>query len=257
MGHAGTLDPMATGVLIICLGGATRLSEYAMHTTKRYRATVRLGSTTDTYDAEGEVLTQTDASHITRTDVEQALLPFIGEIEQYPPMYSAIKQGGHKLYELARAGEVVERQARLVTIERLTLEAWSSPEFVLDVVCSSGTYIRSLAYDLGEALGVGAHLSGLVRTASGAFHLEDAVDLESLLADDDWAQHLWTPERALADWPALHLSAEDADHVLHGRAIQGYTAAGEMACAYAPDGQLIAILKADALLWKPHKVFNS
>src|SRR5690349_19143686 len=196
VGHAGTLDPMATGVLVVCLGGATRLSEYVMQSTKRYRARVYLGATTDTYDAEGEVQLRRDSSHITCADIESALAPFLGDIQQIPPMYSAIKQGGRKLYDLARAGDIVEREPRAVRIDSLEIIDWSPPEFTLDVTCSAGTYIRSLAYDLGEILGVGAHLSGLIRLASGRFKIEESQTLDGLLTAENWSQFIVSPEIA-------------------------------------------------------------
>ncbi|MEP6984681.1 MAG: tRNA pseudouridine(55) synthase TruB [Chloroflexota bacterium] len=256
VGHAGTLDPLATGILIICVGNATRLSEYVMHATKHYRARVHLGVTTDTYDAEGAVFQERDPSHIQLVDVEAKLGAFLGDIEQMPPMYSAIKQGGQKLYDLARAGQTVERELRPVKIASLKIEDWSPPEFTLDVVCSAGTYIRSLAFDLGEALDVGAHLSGLSRVSSGTFQLENALTLETLFASEDWHQYLIPPQVALADWPTVQLSEEDADHILHGRAIQAPQTSNELSFAYDPNGQLIAILRADAGLWRPHKVFS-
>ncbi len=256
VGHAGTLDPLATGVLVICIGSATRLSEYAMQTTKSYRARVYLGATTDTYDAEGEVLQRCDASHIQRTDVEKVLSPFLGDIQQMPPMYSAIKQGGRKLYDLARAGEMVEREMRPVRINALEIANWSPPEFTLDVTCSAGTYIRSLAFDIGEILGVGAHLSGLVRLASGAFNLEGAIDLDVLLNSDHWQANLVSPQAALAHWQRVQLTAAECDHILHGRTIPQTSSAGELVFAYAPQGQLVAILRADSGMWRPHKVFS-
>ncbi len=258
VGHAGTLDPMAMGVLVVCLGGATRLSEYVMQSTKRYRARVYLGATTDTYDAEGEVGLRRDASHITQSDVESALAPFLGDIQQIPPMYSAIKQGGRKLYDLARAGDVIEREPRAVRIDALEIMDWSPPEFTLDVTCSAGTYIRSLAFDLGETLGVGAHLSGLIRLASGRFKIEDAQTLDDLLIAENWMEHVIPPQAALADWPAVHLTTADADHILHGRAIQRPDLSiSDLAFAYAPDGQFIAIVQAGDGLLRPHKVFLS
>jgi tRNA pseudouridine55 synthase len=256
VGHAGTLDPLATGVLVVCLGGATRLSEYVMQSTKRYRARVYLGVTTDTYDAEGEVQLRRDAAHVTRADVESALNPFLGDIQQIPPMYSAIKQGGRKLYDLARAGDIVEREPRAVRIDALEIMDWSLPEFTLDVTCSAGTYIRSLAYDLGESLGVGAHLSGLIRLAGGRFKIEDAVTLDDLVTAENWMQFVVPPQTALSDWPAVNLTAADADHILHGRAIQSSDShISDLAFAYAPDGQLIAIVQAGDGLLRPHKVF--
>ncbi len=253
IGHAGTLDPLATGVLILCVGGATRLSDYVMHGTKRYRARVRLGQVTDTYDAEGAVTQERDASHITQADVEQALGAFLGEIAQVPPMYSAIKQGGKKLYELARAGETVEREARHVRIDALTIANWEPPEFTLDVTCSAGTYIRSLAFDLGEALGVGAHLAGLVRTGSGTFTLENAVPLDTLLSDP--ASHIVPPSVALAEYPTLVVDAAAEAELTHGRSIASELAEGTVAMVYRADEQLVAVVKAEDGRLKPEKVF--
>ncbi len=253
IGHAGTLDPLATGVLILCVGGATRLSEYAMHGTKRYLARVRLGITTDTYDAEGEIVIQRDASHITRDDLQRLFSRFMGDIQQVPPMYSAIKQDGRKLYDLARAGETVERAARDVRIEALELIDWQPPEFTLDVTCSAGTYIRSLAYDLGEALGVGAHLSGLVRTASGVFTLENATPLDTLLTD--FGSHLITPAVALAEYPTLTLDAAAQNELVHGRAIAGDDAVGTIRMAFDDQQRLVAVLRAEGGRLRPQKVF--
>ncbi len=256
VGHAGTLDPLASGVLVICVGHATRFSEYVMNSTKRYLANVHLGVTTETYDAEGAILLERDVSHIQRADVEVHLDKFLGNVEQIPPMYSAIKQGGRKLYDLARSGKIVERETRAVRIDSLTITKWSPPEFTLDVACSAGTYIRSLAYDLGEALGVGAYLSGLSRVSSGLFQLEDAVALDELLAAENWSRYLISPQTALADWPAINLSEEEADHVRHGRSIAADVNENKLALGYAADGQLIGILRADGGSWRPHKVFS-
>lgn len=253
IGHAGTLDPLATGVLILCVGGATRLSDYVMHGTKRYLARVCLGITTDTYDAEGAIVAQQDASHITQFQVEHALERFVGEFDQVPPMYSAIKQGGRKLYDLARAGETVERAARAVRIDSLELTDWQPPEFTLDVTCSAGTYIRSLAYDLGEALGVGAHLSGLARTASGVFTLENATPLDTLLTD--FGSHLITPAIALAEYPTLTLDAAAQAELVHGRAIAGDDADGTIRMAYDAQQRLVAVLRAEGGRLRPQKVF--
>ena len=259
VGHAGTLDPLATGVLVICLGGATRLSEYVMHTTKRYEARVLLGMTTDTYDAEGEVLLRRDASAVTREQVEQALAAFTGDIRQVPPMYSAIKQGGRKLYDLARAGEVVEREPRAVQISALAVTDWQPPELTLDVTCSAGTYIRSLAYDLGESLGVGAHLTGLTRTASGDFTLENAVSLATILEAADWASLVVSPADALAYLPTVTVDAAALDHIQHGRAIPARADFAPDAIAQGVDesGRLVAILRYVDSHWQPHKVFLS
>lgn len=258
VGHAGTLDPLATGVLVICVGNATRLSEYAMHTTKRYLATVQLGTITETYDAEGQVIAQQDASQITQEDVQTVLPRFIGEIEQLPPMYSAIKQGGKKLYELAREGKSVERKARNIRIDSLEITEWQPTLFKLDVVCSSGTYIRSLAYDIGEVLGVGAHLAGLMRVASGAFHLEESITLDDLLELDhkNWRQHILPPDMSLQHYPAVQLDEIACEDVQQGRIPKLQTEpSAELARAYAPDGTFIAILRAEGGRWRPHKVF--
>lgn len=254
VGHAGTLDPLATGVLVVCLGAATRLSEYAMDTTKRYRARVHLGVATETYDAEGAITAERDASHLTEADVRRLLPEFTGELEQLPPMYSAIKQGGRKLYELARAGQEVERTPRAVRIDALEVSAWQPPQFTLDVTCSAGTYIRSLAHDLGERLGVGAHLAALARTGSGAFRLTDAVALDTLLASDDWTPYLIPPKAALPHLPAVTFTADAADAIAHGRTVEGGEN-GAVALAYDTDERLIAVVRGTGGRWKPEKVF--
>lgn len=256
VGHAGTLDPLATGVLVLCLGGATRLSDYVMHTTKQYRAHITLGKTTITYDAEGELVTEVDASHITQEQVETILPQFIGEISQIPPMYSALKVDGKKLYDLAREGKTIERQARQITIHQLDMLKWHSPSFVLDVVCSSGTYIRSLAYDIGQMLGVGAYLSGLERLASGKFHVQDAIMLEAVMDDDTWVEHLIPPYVALGDKPSVFLEDEQIKRVQNGQFIQRSSeSTDEIIFAYTQDNQVVAILSERGNYWKPHKVF--
>lgn len=256
VGHAGTLDPMATGVLVLCLGHATRLSEYAMNSTKQYRATVHLGIETDTYDTEGQIIAQNDASHITREQVENAFQPYIGDIQQVPPIYSAIKKDGKKLYELARKGEKVELESRSVSIPNITLEEWNPPHFVLEVTCGAGTYIRSLAHDIGENLEVGAHLSGLIRSRSGGFKLEDAVALDTFLETDDWQQYLTTPKEALSDWKTLLLRDEQVAEIRQGRVIENDgTIADNFIMAYMTDGHLLAVLENRGKNWKPHKVF--
>lgn len=247
---------MATGVLVLCVGQATRLSEYAMQSTKAYRAQIRLGSVTDTYDAEGRILRATDASHITQQDVERLLPRFQGHIEQVPPMYSAIKQDGKKLYELAREGKEVQREARSVTIHTLEVCGWDAPSFCLDITCSSGTYIRSLAYDIGEALGVGAHMSALTRTRSGNFSLSDALNLDTLLERTNWQEALIAPSEALADWQAVQLSDEQGAEIRHGRFIPNEPGLNDpFVMAYLPGGHLLAVLENRGRYWKPHKVF--
>lgn len=256
VGHAGTLDPLASGVLVICVGGATRLSDDVMHGEKAYRARVKFGITTTTYDREGEVTSQTDASHLTAEMIQAAFPAFMGEIDQVPPMYSAIKQGGQKLYDLARSGVEVERTARRVTIHKLVLHEWIPPEAVVDVDCSAGTYIRSLAFDLGAALGVGAHLSGLIRTRSGAFSLTRATPLDTLLAADPLT-YLIPPQDALRDVPSITLTDSQVHEIQHGRAIpvsEQTDAARVM--GYNHDNALIAVLEVRGGRAYPSKVFS-
>lgn len=256
VGHAGTLDPLADGVLVVCLGAATRLSEYMMRGQKSYRATIMLGVVTSTYDAAGEVVQRADAGRVTIDEIRAALPAFIGTIKQLPPMHSAIKVGGKKLYELARRGETIERQPRAVTIHSIRVLAWDSPLLKLEIHCGSGAYIRSLAHDLGEALNVGAHLAGLTRTASGNFTLADSLDLDALLRVEDWGLQIVSPWCALRDYPRLELAAEEAARLRKGMFIN------RRDCCDAPvvfgfDAQrdLVAILQPRGDRWKPHKVF--
>ncbi len=224
VGHAGTLDPLATGVLIVCVGAATRLSDYVMSDTKSYTAIVQLGIETDTYDAEGAILATADTTHLTLESIEAALALMRGAIQQLPPAYSAIKQNGRKLYELARAGETVIVEPRAVTIHSLTVTAWHPPDLTLTITCSAGTYIRSIAHDLGAALGVGGHLIGLVRTASGnsqtsAFILANAVSLDRLMTSDQPTSFLIDPARALSKYPSITVNAAQVVTIIQGRAL--------------------------------------
>ncbi len=191
-GHTGTLDPRASGVLVVLLGPAVRLSEYVSASEKRYQAVIELGITTDTYDMEGQI-TRRSPVEITYEEFEEALQGFIGEFEQKPPAYSAIKIKGEKAYEIARRGEEVDLEPRTIQVHELELLDWDPPEAVVDIQCSSGTYVRSLAHDLGEKLGCGATLTGLRRTKNGRFGLRDAVSLRKLqesFAAGDWYQYL-------------------------------------------------------------------
>ena len=216
-GHTGTLDPLATGLLPLCFGAATKFSQVSLDADKSYRATLRLGQRTSTGDLEGEVVQQRPVE-VDAAAVLAALQRFSGEIEQVPPMHSALKKDGKALYEYARAGISVERAARRVTIHAITLVEWQGDRLVIDVRCSKGTYIRTLAEDIGEALGCGAHLSGLRRSASGPLGLEGAVTLEALEAlDEAGRQALLQPvDLALADWPTLTLDAVEAGKFLSG-----------------------------------------
>ncbi|MCB9436039.1 MAG: tRNA pseudouridine(55) synthase TruB [Anaerolineales bacterium] len=255
VGHAGTLDPLATGILIVCVDKATRLSEFVMAHTKTYEADIHLGIETDTYDVEGSI-TRTDERPISRQQFEVALMGFVGDIQQIPPMYSAIKQDGKKLYDLARQGQTVDRPARPVTIYTLELLNWSFPHAHVRVVCTAGTYIRSLAYDIGQGLGVGAHLANLRRTQSGNFDLANAVPLDTLreaMAAGDWERYLLSPEVALADLPRVNLSVEQSQMVQQGRFL-ALDCQGAVVRAYDSDGLLIALLEPYDSLWKPMKV---
>ncbi|NDJ76361.1 MAG: tRNA pseudouridine(55) synthase TruB [Chloroflexi bacterium] len=261
VGHAGTLDPMATGVLVLCLGPATRLSEYVMASSKTYRAQVHFGVETNTYDADGEVVAQ-NPDPVAEGDILAHLPEFQGEIAQVPPMYSAIKRGGKKLYELARAGAEVEREPRPVTIQRLDLLAWEPPVATLEIECSPGTYIRSLAQDLGRALGVGAHLAGLERAASGGFTVEDAVgwdEFAQAMEDGTWPDYVLPPDVALLDMPVLHLDPPQAANVRNGiwvRVGDDHQPPNTLARAYDAEGRFFAVLERRGSKWKPHKVFN-
>jgi len=260
-GHTGTLDPRASGVLVVLLGPAVRLSEYVSASDKRYQAVILLGKTTDTYDADGQVLTSNPVDNVTEEQFEETLQQFVGEIEQVPPPYSAIKIKGRKAYEMAREGEEVDLQPRKINVYSLELLEWAPPEAVIDVYCSSGTYIRSLANDLGKVLGCGAHLVGLRRTKSGRFTLRDAVPLRKLreaFDDGSWYQYVIPAAEALSDWPSIELTDENVDAVRHGHRVPGEAGIGKMARGISPEGELIALLEFDPASneWQPKKVFN-
>lgn len=179
IGHAGTLDPMATGLLIILVGKATKLSQYLMSLDKAYEGTVTLGVSTNTYDAEGEVMTTQPVPDLSLSDVQATLSSFVGDQYQTPPMFSAVKIHGQPLYKMARKGKEVEREPRFIRISRFEASRFETPEFDFSLDCTKGTYVRSLANDIGEKLGCGAHLSALRRTASDRFHIENAIELEA------------------------------------------------------------------------------
>lgn len=258
VGHAGTLDPAATGVLVVALGGATRLIEYVQEATaKRYYAVVQLGATTTTDDAEGELLESTPLPALDPAALDRTLALFRGPTMQVPPMYSALHHEGQRLYELARAGVVVERPARPVMIERLELLDWSPPLLTLDVQCSKGTYIRSLARDLGAALMCGGHLQMLRRTAVGTFYVKQSVPLGDLEADPAvLTSHVLPPEYAVLDWPAITLDAAETRRVRNGQPLNLPEQAGDRLRVYTSDSALLALLVRADGLWKPEKVFD-
>ncbi len=254
IGHAGTLDPLADGLLLVCLGRATRLVEYLVGLDKTYETTVRLGQATTTYDAEGEVTRERPVS-VSPAEVEAALDAFRGPIRQRVPPFSAVKRDGQPLYKSARRGEAVEPPERGVTIHALDALAFAPPLLTLRVACSSGTYIRSLAHDLGEALGCGGHVVALRRAAVGRFILAEAMTLDALTPENLPAR-LLPPEAAVA-----HLSRLDVDEAGAQRIRQGQVvgAVGEVtgeAAAFSPDGDFLGIVVGEAGEWRPRKVIN-
>lgn len=227
-GHTGSLDPFATGVLPLCLGEATKFSQFLLDADKRYISTFRLGVETSTADIEGDEISRADASGITAVQIENALAAFRGDILQVPPMVSALKVNGQPLYKLARKGQVVERQARAVTIhqlEVLAIRLGNVAEVDVDIRCSKGTYIRSIASDLGAALGVGGHVAKLHRAAAGSFVESQAVTLEALMAErgDGEASvldhHLLPPDASLLSMPKLALSDTSSHYFCQGQAV--------------------------------------
>jgi tRNA pseudouridine55 synthase len=295
IGHAGTLDPLATGVLLLCLGKATRVSSYLMASTKVYRATLRLGLSTTTHDAEGEIVAESPVD-VSREQFEAALPPFVGPIEQVPPVYSAIKRQGKRLYEYARRGVDMQVSPRTVQVHDLSVLEWAPPEAVLRVACGPGTYVRALARDLGQVLGCGASLSALRRTSSGQFRADRAVSLSEIeRAHADPAAdamdavsallraHLAPLETAFAHLPAVHLAAAGARRLVMGQAVAAELAPGaspaargstllpvdghsrtyadarahDYARAYGPGDQFLALVawNEDAGHWRPRKVF--
>ena len=248
VGHTGTLDPLATGVLAICLGDATRVAGYITEGDKAYDAVVRLGQETDTLDAAGKVLAESPVPPLNAVLLEAALSKFRGEQLQTPPMYSAVKVAGRRLYELARAGEEVPREPRKVTVYELTLRDFSANELTLSVKSSKGFFVRSLAQDLGRELGCGAHLKALRRTASGPFTLAQAIGLDKLIlaiesGPEGLAQveaRLVPVEQALAELPAVSVSESEADKVAHGVPVETAVTA-PLVRVLGPDGRLLAI----------------
>jgi tRNA pseudouridine55 synthase len=263
VGHAGTLDPGASGVLLVCLGQATRVTEYLMNSRKRYDATIRLGVATDTGDAQGKVVRRVPRIKTTRAEVEEALARFRGTLEQVPPMYSALKHEGKALYELARRGLEVQRSPRVVEIYDLRLTEWTPPTFRVSVECSRGTYVRVLAADLGEALGTGGHLERLVRVACGAYALEDAVslhDAEQTLSGGDWSQILHPLDEPLLDFDAFIVDQETEIKIRQGREVEGPDpSSGLLSRAYSTTGRFVGLLRYDRenRMWQPRKVFNA
>lgn len=265
IGHAGTLDPLATGVLLLCLGQATRVAEYLMQKPKLYRATIHLGVSTTTYDAEGEITQTAPVPPFSASELEKALSKFVGLIVQTPPVYSALKYEGKRLFQWVRQGVKIEPEPRQVEIEYIKLLHWASPFLTIEVRCSPGTYIRSLAQDLGRTLGCGAHLAALTRLACGHFTLEEAVTLEELakaFAAGEGRKFIYPLEEALREYKSLKVDRKAERQLRQGQKVFGPPPLPEevspLRCVYSEEGKLIALVKYDhrAKLWQPEKVFN-
>ena len=262
------MDPLARGVLPVCFGQATRLMEHIVGGVKIYQAEIKLGITTTTYDAEGEVVKSVEVSSLTPKIVEEHLKPWIGVVNQTPPMYSAIKVGGKRLYQLARAGIEVERKGRPVEIHGIKILEFEYPKLVIEVECGKGTYIRSLAHDLGEALGCGGHIVDLVRLRCGGFPADESVTLEQLQEAVDrpegWQKHLYPVDRVLMGLKSITLGTQAEAHLRNGQAVasdrpQSESSYFEEHRAYNYQGIFIALIKFDwpSNTWQPVKVFQT
>jgi len=275
VGHAGTLDPAATGVLPIAIGDATKLIEELVDAHKGYRGVIRFGAATDTYDSDGEVVSECDASGITREAIEAQLDQFRGLIQQVPPAFSAVKRDGEPAYRAARRGEPLELDARPVTVYDLSVGDLDTsdakrPAISVDIRCSRGFYVRSLAHDLGAALGVGAHLDGLCRTAVGTFTVERSTPLEracELLDAGETNDLVHALDAVLTKWPGVIVGRREAADLRQGRDIiamprREYRAPERVegkpqrARCYGPDGELIALLEQGLVVgaWHPYRV---
>lgn len=266
VGHGGTMDPLARGVLPVCFGQATRLMDYVVGGSKRYVMDVLLGQSTSTYDAEGEITSTRSTEGITRNDIEAALATFIGVVDQVPPMYSAVKVDGQRLYKLARAGIEVDREPRSVEIHSISLTRVDIPELTLDVECGKGVYMRTLAHDLGESLGCGGHVTDLERRSCGGFSATDSVTLEQLEAasatPDGWKQFLHPVDWVIRDYKSVTIGRAAEKFLSNGQPVSlGHPGANtgylEQFRAYNADGQFLALVRYDRTdnLWRPVKVF--
>jgi len=257
-GHTGTLDPLASGLLPVCFGEATKFARFLLDASKRYRVVVRFGVTTTTQDAEGDVV-DTRPVAIGRPDVEAALASFTGNIRQVPPAYSALKHQGRSHYEYARAGIDVPRLPRDVHIAKLALVDWSAPLATLDVECSKGTYMRTLAADLGAALGCGAHVAQLRRTAAGGFVIDDATSFDFLEQASPEARDgvLLPVDALLRTLPRIDVDSIGAAHLRQGRALPNDGDADELLRAYAPTGALLGVVRASGGALLPVRMTSS
>jgi tRNA pseudouridine55 synthase len=250
VGHAGTLDPLAEGVLPILLGRATRLADFVQQGEKTYRAAVALGASTETDDREGSVSATAPVPALSAGRVEEALSAFRGEIMQKPPAYSALKVGGQRAYAVARRGEDVDLAPRPVTIHALDLLSLDESSLELEVTCSKGTYIRALARDLAIALGTLGHLSGLVRTRVGPFRLSDSLTLDAI-ADRGAAHALLPASQAIPEAPLFNADADQTAKLLNGQAVPVDSLHAQSVWVYDPSGQLVCLASADGSLLRP------
>ena len=267
VGHGGTLDPIATGVIPVCVGQATRVMEYLLDGSKEYTCSIHMGVSTDTYDAMGEIVDEKDSSFVEGKQVESALREFRGEIAQVPPIYSALKRHGRRLYDLAREGVEVELEARPVLVHDIQLTDWDPPVATVAIVCGKGFYVRSLAHDLGNALGCGGHLKSLVRRRTGPFALADAVSLNEAVERIESGcagELLYSPDVVLESMPAMILGQQNLKMVRNGRPLPPGPAPGgaepdARVRAYSTDGSFVAVMRFDGELsqWRPHKVFDT
>ena len=267
VGHAGTIDPLAEGVLPICFGQATRLMERVVSGRKRYRMTVRLGATSNTYDAEGDITEQVGHVDVTRRQIASALVDFVGRIEQIPPMFSAIKVNGRRLYDLARAGQEIERAPRPVDVYSIRIDGIDLPNLRLTVDCGRGTYLRSIAHDLGQALGCGGYVAQLARLSCGQFTAADSVSLDQLhdaAAAGIWETHLHPVDWALRQHPPLVISADDEEKIRNGQGVpadptQGHKSGCDTRRAYNEPGVFLALVqyRQESGAWQPTRVFHN
>ncbi|UCC17677.1 MAG: tRNA pseudouridine(55) synthase TruB [Dehalococcoidales bacterium] len=274
VGHAGTLDPAASGVLPVCFGHGTRVIEYLMDCTKDYRAEIEFGKTTDTYDATGSETSFKDSSSVDRNQIETALIRFLGEIQQVPPVYSALNHKGKPFYELARAGVDIEIASRPVVIHNITIHDWKPPVVTIDVTCGKGTYIRSIAHDLGQVIGCGAYMKSLVRTRYGQFSIDNAVsfdELEMSFSGNSWHRYIHPIDSVLLHLKAIVVNDDTRHDIQHGRTIENIINGTQILkdqsqpedfqdthCrAYGLDGRFLGILRyvAETGQWQPEKVF--
>lgn len=267
VGHGGTLDPAASGVLPICLGQGTRVAEFLLDAPKAYRAEIEFGASTDTDDATGKIISRGDPSIISRRKLLEALKSFRGLVSQTPPRYSAVKHRGQPLYKLARLGIEVERKSRPRWIYRLELKSWRPPLATIEVECGRGTYIRALARDLGQLLGCGAHLRSLLRLRCGPFDIKDAVSLPQLedsFSHGYWQRLLYPIDFVLLNWAVVVVDNAAEEAIRNGRPLvlaggdNWQTPPGERCRAYTSDGLFLGVLRfnPEAGQWQPEKVFT-